>query len=299
MNYRAGQKSVRHKAKKHFIALLAVGLASTTFNAQALEVYDDFSGKNLSAKRFPNASANAGALLSSIKVQDGLLQMQVVGRNDRESDDGLSRISVGAEFPDGFGNTIDEVQVRLRATKSLVRGCPDDLDGRYRSRMMMFMLWGNDGSSTGDEDLTGNINSGIWIERRVGEGDMRIGSYIGRCADPDCADEGDPTVSIDGNGLGRVAIGEWVNLTLRLDRTNSQFITTAKLSRTDVREEVYNLIPSVVPFAPVAGDDWSRVLVRSELDNCDLSQVSFNKPPQAITHGEVDAIKVNRLQFGN
>jgi len=267
-------------------AAIAFGMTAASNASAQFEVYENFNRSVLDVKKFPAGWMSGDVLAAKRKIENGKLVLYVYGRNDTTSDEGRIRARQDISFPEGFGDTVSGIEVTGSIGKANVRGCDSNPDGRYRSRLTNYINWGNDGSSTGPDDQTGDFKSLIGLRRYVGDPLLYVSTYLWRCADANCDNEEDIR---DGGGgdLGAVAVGQNFTIRTTLNRDSNQIVFSSKIGG-QRRTLKYRYRDGISPILP-AVNDFTVLRPQTELDNCILGG---GKKPFAFIEARIDSVSV-------
>ncbi len=273
------------------VAAVSLGVLPTIAQAQ-FALYDDFNGSHLSVNKWPGGWMSDQALRVKRKIENGSLVLHMYGRNDTTTADGQVRARQDVKFPRSIASTLSGIEYRGVVTRANVRGCDSNPDGRYRARLTNFVNWGNDGSSTGPDDQTGDFKTLLGLRRFPGDPLLHVSVYVYRCADADCATEEDPR--IDGGGdMGTVNVGEPFELRTVINRQTNEVKFRARTAG-QTRTVTYQVTEGVMPItAPV--NEFTVIAMRSELDNCVLTS---GKKPFGLIEAEIDSVYTKAL-FSN
>jgi len=267
-------------------AAIAFGMLGTPAANAQFEVYDNFNRNLLDVNKFPAGWMSGDVLAAKRKIENGKLVMYVYGRNDTTSDEGRVRARQDVSFPDGFGDTISGIQFTGQISKAGARGCESNPDGRYRSRFTNYINWGNDGSSTGPDDQTGDFKSLIGLRRFAGDPLLYVSTYLYRCADPACDNEEDVR-DAGGGDLGAVAIGQNFTIRTTINRDTNKVKFTSWIGG-QRRILSYQYRDGISPILP-AVNDFTVLRPQAELDNCILGN---GKRPFAFIEARIDSVSV-------
>lgn len=270
-------------------AAAALLIAPLSLAHAQFAMYDDFNSKHLSVGKWPGGWMSDSVLRAKRKVENGSLVMHVYGRNDTTTSEGRTRARQRVNFPRSIAAGLSGIEFNGVVTKSKTRGCDANPDGRYRSRLTNYINWGNDGSSTGADDETGDFKSLLGLRRYPGDPQLYVSVYVYRCADADCATEEDPRTG-GGGDLGTVSVGERFSLRTVLNRSTGEIKFRSKTA-SGSRTATYQVPISVMPIT-AAVNDFTVIATRSELDNCVLGN---GKKPFGLMEAEIDSVLTKPL----
>jgi len=266
------------------VALVIGSFAAPTAKAQ-FEVYDNFNRSVLNVKKWPNGWMSANVYGAKRKIENGALTLYVYGRSDTDSDTGGYRARQQVKFPEGFADTVSAIEFTGKVTKANVRGCDTEPNGLYRARLTNYITWGNDGSSTGPDDLTGDFRTQIGLRRFAGSSSLSISTFIFRCNDPDCNDLEDLRSGIVPS-LGTVAPGQTFTLSQSVKRDANQVVFKSKIGNT-TRTQKYPYRSGISPIVPTA-DDFTAFMPQTELDNC----LTTGKKPFGFIEAKINSVSI-------
>ncbi len=287
-----------------FTLVLVLAAAPAQAHGDDLVIYDDFKGSKIDPDKWESRLIEAQALDVTRRVGGGRLRLRNItyGNDTTVTDGSRNSARVRLRFPNTVAAKITEIKAKGHLRRVKLIGCADapaTNESRLRTR------WGktffNDGSSAFPGDSTGEVFAQIQFVRLsdTNAADapkvMRVVAAVDRCGDPNC--NIDPFIFRDDTTLGTVkAKGGKGKATIgvRWEPENDRFVF-----QRDHKEVIYDYGPDLPVPSPVAerppgfGGQFADVEARAQIENCDISAVSQERP---MGHLKVlwDFVKVNK-----
>lgn len=284
----ANQLRPAPRATKPLALALGGVLLLTATVAQSATIIDEFDGSVLNPTIWRGGWFTNHALELRRRVKGGALHMSLYSRGDTTANGGRTNVKNQVIPVDAIAGNLKRVTFDVTPLKAAARHCATG-DQDSRARLGMTVTWMNDGSSTGPDDLTGNIGSFIEVRSNPGNTkDMEIKPLVWRCDDATCSSRtelaraGTPT-------LGRIHFGFSTRLRMSYDATsNSVEFETTTPDGAYAQSAPVGAISSVnPPVKPVVALE-----ARTEVDNCNLS-VSGVQTPFAQVSANITRIRLD------
>lgn len=277
-----------------YLFVLAMALASTSVQAQ-MRVWDNFSGRVLSTNKWENNWFSGDALTLKRRLAKGKLELAVSAKGNVLTDDGVTKARNRIQFPDRLAGNILAVESRMWLISGQASYCNRPAaEKNSRGRLRQSVSWFNDGSSTGPEDRTGDVQSYLSLRIVPGSVDRnpQVRFWAWRCLDANCDNVQDADIS--NSFLMNIAYKQPVKTTTTYNRQNNALIFSATAGRQTKRETI-RLDSLGRPSAKPVGK-FNVIEARAEVDNCLLGANGHNSRNRPFTsvEGRVDQVRIQQ-----
>jgi len=254
--------------------------------------YDNFSGPLLNVNKWPDAWFSGNALELVQRQSAGKLELGVTAMGDLLTDSGQTVSRNRIQFPDRFDGRIQAVESRMWVVSGTAKHCPRAASSKNsRGRFRQFVTWFNDGSSTGDDDLRGNVQSYFSLRVVPGEAQPQIRFWAWRCSDSNC--ENSQAAAITDNYLGSVRKGQPVQMRTTYNAGSNALVFWAKPAGQPAVSRAVSL-NGLATFSAPPADAFNAIEARVHVDNCRLGANAVKNPrrPIAAVEGRVDQVRI-------
>jgi len=259
--------------------------------------YDNFSGPLLNVNKWQDAWFSADALQISRRQSAGKLELGVATMGNLLTDSGQTAARNRIRFPSRFDGRIQGIESRMWVVSGKATHCPRAASAKdTRGRLRQFVTWFNDGSSTGDDDLTGNVQSYFSLRVAPDNALPQLRFWVWRCTDSNC--NNNQAAEISSNFLGTVRYGQAVQMRTTYNASNNSLTFWAKPAGKAPVSRLVRL-STLASFSAPPADPFNAIEARAQADNCRLGPNAVKNPrrPIAQIDGRVDQVRIR--QFAN
>jgi len=246
----------------------ALALGHPAVSDAQLVLYDDFSSPLINPDKWYGTNQTGGAGNPTTEAEQilrsGQLEMTLsqygLSNSDSGSTTGLVHLRVINPIP------ITTMQASVTVLSGEADACPTNASGAaFSARAEVMGNFFNDGSSTGANDLTGDVIARVGLAVDAAAGNV-IQAAISRCSNSACSSSS--SVGFQ-NFTGTWTVNRPQTLTLTWDHANHQFVFSAKPSGGSVET---HSIPYTLSDSAPSGGPTKTLRIFNSAANCNGSQ---------------------------